>query len=261
MSYILEALKKSQQERELGHVPTLETPSLPLEEEGVRPSPWILLALILAALAVVIALYSALRGGHSAPDVAAPVAEESGSAGSAAGSEVAAATQPIPPEPARYESAESGPRSQTSAPVPVAPPATDPTRPDVVMEAPAAPEPRTVPPPRTPPAADPAPAPAGVGRSQVPEDLIADIEAFKQEVRAEKREKTPADDVEEEIPPQRLRLPKNVRKRLPDFVMTAHIYDRESSKRFVLINGIKTREERTLWKILPSSRSCPTARC
>jgi general secretion pathway protein B len=81
-----------------------------------------------------------------------------------------------------------------------------------------------------------------VGRSQVPEDLIADIEAFKQEVRAEKREKTPADDVEEEIPPQRLRLPKNVRKRLPDFVMTAHIYDRESSKRFVLINGIKTRE-------------------
>jgi general secretion pathway protein B len=30
--------------------------------------------------------------------------------------------------------------------------------------------------------------------------------------------------------------------RLPKFVMSAHIYDSEPSKRFVLINGLKTRE-------------------
>jgi general secretion pathway protein B len=48
-----------------------------------------------------------------------------------------------------------------------------------------------------------------------------------------------------------------VRKRLPEFIMSAHIYDEEPSKRFVLINGLKTREgeesreEITVKQILP----------
>ena len=49
-------------------------------------------------------------------------------------------------------------------------------------------------------------------------------------------------EAEKVLAPQELRLPKEVRKRMPDFVMSAHIYDKEPAKRFVLINGLKTRE-------------------
>ena len=59
MSYILEALKKSQQEREMGQVPRLQATVFddPLEP---RMQPWIVAAIGLAALAVVFALYAAL---------------------------------------------------------------------------------------------------------------------------------------------------------------------------------------------------------
>lgn len=68
MSYILEALKKSQQERELGRVPTLETTAT-FEDDRVVParSRWPLLAVALAAVAMVLALYAALRGPSPAP--------------------------------------------------------------------------------------------------------------------------------------------------------------------------------------------------
>jgi|GEM_PF-4897446 len=68
MSYILEALKKSQHERELGQAPPLATPSFPIEKAGTRLNLWVLLALVLAVSAVVIALYSALRGDPDRPD-------------------------------------------------------------------------------------------------------------------------------------------------------------------------------------------------
>ena len=63
MSYILEALKRSQQARELGRVPTLDTAGLP-EDDSVEPVrvPWPLVATALAALAVLIALYGVMRG-------------------------------------------------------------------------------------------------------------------------------------------------------------------------------------------------------
>jgi general secretion pathway protein B len=62
MSYILEALKKSQAERELGQVPTLHGAGLFSEDEAVPTrSPWIPVSVGLAAAAVLIALYAALR--------------------------------------------------------------------------------------------------------------------------------------------------------------------------------------------------------
>ena len=66
MSYILEALRKSQQDRELGRVPTLATQPLFTPRDGSRNS-WIGIALGLAALAVAIALYAVLRAG---PEIA-----------------------------------------------------------------------------------------------------------------------------------------------------------------------------------------------
>ncbi len=62
MSYILEALKKSQAERELGQVPTLRGTGLFSEDEAVPTrNPWMLVSVGLAAAAVLIALYAALR--------------------------------------------------------------------------------------------------------------------------------------------------------------------------------------------------------
>ncbi len=71
MSYILEALKKSQQERELGRVPTLDRTGM-FEEDKVLPNRthWPLLAMGLAAVAMILALYAALRGPAPAPAAA-----------------------------------------------------------------------------------------------------------------------------------------------------------------------------------------------
>lgn len=60
MSYILEALKKSQQERELGHVPTLAAEPFAKQKHPSRGNPWVVTAFFLAVVAVVIALYAAL---------------------------------------------------------------------------------------------------------------------------------------------------------------------------------------------------------
>jgi len=93
MSYILEALKKSQQERELGKVPTLDTAGM-FEEDTAEPphNPWPMVATGLAGAAMLIALYAALRGPAPAASLSAErvgrFATES------------AATIPLPPEPA-----------------------------------------------------------------------------------------------------------------------------------------------------------------
>jgi general secretion pathway protein B len=72
MSYILEALKKSQQERELGQVPTLEMGPFAGVRRPHRGNPWATAALGLAGLAVAIALYAVLRQ----PQTAAPAPQE-----------------------------------------------------------------------------------------------------------------------------------------------------------------------------------------
>jgi len=60
LSYILEALKKSQEERELGQVPTLVAAPVSEPRRSARGGTWGLVATGLAALAVGIALYAAL---------------------------------------------------------------------------------------------------------------------------------------------------------------------------------------------------------
>lgn len=63
MSYILEALKKSQQDRELGQVPRLDTFAFDDKPAHTPRQPWVYAALSLAFLAVVIASYAVLRDG------------------------------------------------------------------------------------------------------------------------------------------------------------------------------------------------------
>jgi general secretion pathway protein B len=258
MSYILEALKKSQRERELGQVPTLDTPNFPGERAGARPSLWILLAVILAALAVVIALYSAIRGSAPIPDREVAVVQPD----ELVVSEPARHATDTPSEPSatqpdsRAATVESEPRrSDKPTPAPISKPS-EPT-PAVLADVPA-PPPRPQSRERGSPVAAEAPPEASYERiTKAPLDLIADIEAFKREVRDEESVVTKASKPEDAFPPQKLRLPKDVRKRLPEFIMSAHIYDEDPSKRFVLINGLKTREgeesreEITVKQILP----------
>jgi general secretion pathway protein B len=105
MSYILEALKKSQKERELGQVPTLVAAPASNPRRVSRSAPWRLVAAGLAALAVAITLYAALNGsGDQAgaqPVLSQDEPEASGSsrqtqdAGAGRQGSMAAAGQPV----------------------------------------------------------------------------------------------------------------------------------------------------------------------
>ena len=82
MSYILEALRRSQAQRELGRVPTLEGAALVAAGPANPPrrGPWAVAPVVLAAAAVLIALYAALRAPEG-PRAAAPGTAAAGQAG------------------------------------------------------------------------------------------------------------------------------------------------------------------------------------
>ncbi len=67
MSYILEALKKSQQERQLGKVPTLDTSQVEAEPREAEPTRWIYSAVVLALTAIIVAGYGIVDRRTSAP--------------------------------------------------------------------------------------------------------------------------------------------------------------------------------------------------
>jgi general secretion pathway protein B len=250
MSYILEALKKSQQDRELGQVPTLDGNFPPNEAQSVRTAPWGIAAVALAALAMVIALYAALRGQPlgSPPNLRSPEAatsqgpekgKDSADSGSAKGSNGGnAELQASAKVPATTHAGGPAGAQAESAPPPATPePAA--TRPS----GPAA----LVPEPPVPP---------------VPADIRADIEAFKKQVLQGQAGRRPAKAAPPSAPPkpvkpESLRLPPDIREHLPPFSMTVHVYDKDSAKRFVAINSVEThegeqtREGITVDKILP----------
>ncbi|MCU0835299.1 MAG: general secretion pathway protein GspB [Chromatiaceae bacterium] len=250
MSYILEALKKSQQERELGRVPTLDANLYPAPEAGVRTNPWSLAAVGLAMLAVIIALYAALRS-----DPLVPVVE---TAPGGSPKETASAATPSPSPPGVVA---SGPAVETGASLDgvgsdAAGRISDAVEPGPPVEPPLAPPPpRRMPPPEPRSAVDARipPRPAG---PVIPEDIRADVESFKDQVRGGR----PAQPVRPAaaVPPEQLRLPPDVEARAPAFLMTVHVYDEDPAKRFVLINALKTKEgERTreglvLEEVLPN---------
>lgn len=278
MSYILEALKKSQQERELGQVPTLDASGIFIEDKQ-PPSHnyWVFLAVGLAALAVVIALYAALRGGNQVE----PSAEDARSAAEAAqvsGPAPASAPASMPPEAPRSPIApvpsgappgqvliEAPPPKRAARPAPLAPSPLDAiealgsTVPDLGTAAgpldPASEEallrqlqaeqdalsgirePMDE-------AVDPATA-SEPEQSPIPPDLVQDIEAFKQQLRREKGI-PPPESARQPVritgDPTRLRLTAQQRAMVPAYLMTVHVYDEDAAKRFVVINGMRYRE-------------------
>ena len=69
MSYILEALKKSQQERDLGLAPAAQTdtPLVAGAKSGAGRHAWGYIALAMAAAAILISLYGLMQGRFSDP--------------------------------------------------------------------------------------------------------------------------------------------------------------------------------------------------
>jgi general secretion pathway protein B len=112
------------------------------------------------------------------------------------------------------------------------------------------------------PQAEPEPEePLEPGPTPVPRELIAEIEAFKDQVRrgpgkapasAKPAQTAKAQD------PTALRLTAAQQAELPPFMMTVHVYVTDKARRFVLINGLKygegnkTREDLTVEQILPN---------
>ncbi|MBK1719328.1 general secretion pathway protein GspB [Thiocystis violacea] len=263
MSYILEALKKSQQERELGQVPTLDASALFTEDkEPVPTNHWALLAVGLACLAVVIALYAAFRVVEPPSEPPEPVSEP-------LMGETALPRMPVAPRPMWPETTPSGlevaPLIEAPPPKrlprPVAPDTQEPIQftdqeprvesvdppvstefdPDLELdllrqlesEQAAINATREVlgdPPPRVAP---------------VPSDLIQDIEAFKQQVRREQgipppeSKRTPARISGD---PTRLKLTPEQQAMVPGYLMTVHVFDADVAKRFVVINTLRYRE-------------------
>lgn len=293
MSYILEALKKSQLERERGQVPRLQAPAIDDPPEPTQPPRWAVAAIGLAAVAVLMAAYAALRPGPPAPTVDA--------SGAAQEQALAAEPQPVGERQAANTQAAglagTGTGTGSVEPAPQVASASgsaqtlgldDPddlsVEPRVLM-VPARPKPgetlprgadelrRAVLGPEVSPSVEhrserspPRPAPAPES-APLPADLVAEIEDFKRSVQSggvdTAVERTPAGRASSardtgggdgsrpqttamaqsaradgERPPA---LTSALRRQLPPFSMTVHVYDANPKRSFVYLNGSKVR--------------------
>lgn len=252
MSYILDALKKSEQQRPPGRGPELFTVHGPLPP---RRFPWLPLAvaaLVAGAVALGIWIGYASRGPAARP-VAVPAAPvEERSAQPSAVPFPAAAPQP-PTEPARRPAASPRPAKGAgagTAPLPALPAASPPveapavpptTVPDPLPAAGPAPTPSPVAAPAAPPApAALAPAAAAPAPAATPAPPEVEPEAGNQEI--------PAAPQPPEIPPPDGRildlseLPASVRGDLGAVGLTGHVWSEEPSLRLVTVEDRMLRE-------------------
>lgn len=257
MSYILEALRKSQQERELGNMPTLETDAnVEPVESGINP--WVLAAVALAALAVVIALYAAIQARSTVseqvqdPPLSAEMPDTVQDLGGRIRLEdqrnLSVTNRRLAPSARdeRVREAMNDDHGSTFLPSPQLSRSLS-LPPELPDEAPLVepPPPKSRPAPAPPPIARAAPQPAPVtGGLDVPEDVLRDIETFKEELRFEQSVESGRPVPKQPVPkdPRDLRLPKEVALRQPAFVMTVHVHEKERAKRFVVINARKYRQ-------------------
>jgi general secretion pathway protein B len=212
MSYILEALRRSQAERERGRVPGLDAqPLAPTSAAPARgwPTAWVAGALGLALVLVVLA--ATAWWGRRPPPSTAPAGDASVASGGAPGSTGAARgpdlTAPASPPSAQATSRQPLPQVVSVAPPPPAPVVT--ALPAPVVNAPPAP------PVATPPAAQvPAPPKAAV--------TAAPPHAARALTLAE--------------------LPAEQRRELPPLVVGGSVWSDHAPNRFVILNGQVVRE-------------------
>lgn len=234
MSYILEALKKAQAERQLGNAPDIHTPAplhLPPRAAPGNRKP-LLAALAAGLLLAALAGGLAWRGAAHAPTPVRPavLAQAGPSAPAAAPVEIAEAAPEAPPAPMASEPA--------AEPVPVPAPA----------PAPAVPKP--APAPVTPPAATPNPA----AQETVPEAVYLPAPARL-------ADNPPAVRAPEPIPEESLRtlaqLPEALQREVPKVAVGGYIYSPNPSDRLLLVDKVLRREGEELAPGLVLERLMP----
>lgn len=232
MSYILEALKKAQAERQLGHAPDIHAPAalhLPPRAAPANRKPLLIgtaAGLLLAALAGALAW----RGAAQAPTPARPAVLAQ------AGASVSAPAAPV-------EIAEPAPEA---LPAPMtSEPAAEPV--PVPAPAPAVPKAAPAPPPR-PAAPDPA--------TQEP---VA--EAVYLPAPARVAENPPAARAPEPVPEENLRtlaqLPEALQREVPKVAVGGYIYSPNPSDRLLLVDKVLRREGEELAPGLVLERLMP----
>ncbi len=266
MSYILDALKRSQQERELGQAPTLFAESHIQTEPPQKTNRAVLIALVLALLAVCISFYAAfgsrlLVAESERPDLTAPV--DNLSAGTPASSEL---EQRRPP-PKKQSSIES---------MPVA--ITDRAKPAIAqkqMSLPAIKD-EIVGTERV--AVQDKPAMASTDTRPAPGVYREELLKLKQRLEQKDRESKPKNEAVRSSPPENIntsitpdsevqietnrpvteqQLAASFRSRLPSRDISVHVYSDNPAERFVFVNsrkmteGERTSEELTVEEIHP----------
>ena len=232
MSYILEALKKSQAERQLGELPSIHAPQVQLQAgaaaHGARRGPvWLALCGVGAAVAAALLLWQPWQAGAAAPAAAPAMLTQ-------------AVPAPRPPSDAVPAPAAAMP---TPAPLPVAVPAPPVPAPSVPPAATAAPvhharpvaEPQAETPGQAVPAV-PAPVPVPVPVAVAP----------------------PAPAAEEAVPGMR-DLPEPIQRQIPPIAIGGYIYSKNPADRLLLIDKVLRHEGEELAPGLVLEKLLPKA--
>jgi general secretion pathway protein B len=222
MSYILEALKKAQAERQLGATPTIHAPTLDgIATRETPAAPWKPLALAAGAIAVV-GVAALLWRQHETPPAVAATA-------STASTAPPAAAQPAAPAVVAVRSVSPAPATMPPAPArPAVPPAAAP------VPAPA-------------PASAPAPAAAAAAAASVPMPAVVaatvpPTPAHKPAPEAAKSAKVAAVEPQEEPAQLRSELPEPIQRSIPPIAMGGYMYSKNPADRLLLIDKVLRHE-------------------
>lgn len=218
MSLILEALRKSESERQLGQLPGLMSPVIPVRRR--RPyRRWLLLALVLA-LGLGGGWWLALRvAAPSAPTVPLGPAEQAGRAAAKVTATSATASAPgSNPDGAAMPAAPTPVDPPTASPRPVSPPGAAPSATLPAPEAVANPAP-----PPTASASIAPPAPADSPTVATPVAAAPDAVA------------PPATTIADSVPLSQ--MPAAQRASLPALKLSVHVFAEEPARRFAIIDG------------------------
>ena len=208
MSYILEALKKSQAERQLGELPSIHAPQVQLHggaaSHGARRGPvWLALGGVSVAVAAALLLWQPWQAGVAAP-APAPALAPAPAPAVLAQAVPAPLPAPVAAAPAPAVPLASAPPAGSAAPVHHARPVAEPPQESPGQAPPAAPAPV---PAAAPPVAAPASAPAA----------------------------------EETVPAMR-DLPEPIQRQIPAVAIGGYIYSKNPADRLLLIDKVLRHE-------------------
>ena len=212
MSYILEALKKSQAERQLGELPSIHAPQVQLHDTAASASArrtpvWLALGGVSVAVAAALLLWQPWQADAAAP-AAVPTAPAA----------AAVLAQAVP------------------APAPIAVPAAQPAAATVPAPAPA---PVVMPAPSAPPAATAAPVhharPVPEPQQETPGQVAPPVSAPAPAVPA------PAPGAEDNVPGMR-DLPEPIQRQIPPVAIGGYIYSKNPADRLLLIDKVLRHE-------------------